>query len=605
MKKASLLAACILSTSIFSFAFAESQLSPTTDTFIEVDHEEIPCMVGIINDSPANGEGTIQFNTYFSPLIAVNPSNANMIVAAMNQDWLTVTSSVGTTRPREQEVSIAYSSTGGNSWSKQNVPLHVCLGGSLSNGQSVSALKYSSLGGANGTVLMAGRFSNVLNESNYNSWAGIWTMRSVNGGATWINQKIVSTQETDAYINFTGTTDGTPALTFNPSQASNAYLAWDRPVYAAFPGFENTIPVTGNIFFSNTNNGGASWSDPVRIYNATDDIYWDAQCSGVALETSVKSGASNRLLCSFMRSYRKPGTQVFDKTIDTTLYDRVVIGSTDGGLTWDKHATIVTPFVYAQSYSPTTTPSALPQIPPTDGAQKAHMAVNPASGRTYLLWQAGSQEIQDPAVGQFHPEIILSVSEDQGKVWSPPVPVSRTPVSLLTDNPPAYQAFNGNITVIGKDLIGILYYDYRNFQAGSDVASTDAWLAIYRETSNVHSGSTYIGLDFVTELRVTNPSFDSNIATNNSVNQLVKSIGTTTGITSVDSSVLLAYGITNPGEDNAAKITDEEVFVDPDTYKASVDVNNRISVKFQQVLVAQTATDKKHKGCHSSSSSSD
>ena len=597
MKNTFILATLLLSS---SFAFGQTQISPTTDTFIQTDHEEIPCLVGIKVDAPDFGEGNIQFNTYYSPYLAVNPNNSRMLVAAMNQDWLAVTTLDKTTRPREQEVTIAYSTTGGNTWSTLNIPLHICLNGTLSNGQSVSALRYSPLGGTTGTVFIAGRFSNLQNEVDPNNWAGIWTMRSIDGGASWINQRIVSVQASDAYTDFTGTTDGTPDLAINPDSLNNVYAAWDRPTYASFADFPNTIPLTGNVFFSSSNNATTTWSNPTQIYDITKDIYWNGLCSGVSLIAATDGTSGTVLVSSFMRSYRKPGVQIFDKSVATTLFDRVVIRSLDGGATWQEHATIVSPFPYAQSHSPTGLAATLLNLPPSDGADKSHMVQNPHSGKLYLTWQSGSFHIDDPIVAQFHPQIVVSVSDDQGESWSPPVIVSRTPEHLRTENPQAYQAFDGNVVILGEDLVGFLYYDYRNYEIDSDIASTDAWLAVYRETSSSHSGSTHIGLDFVTELRVTGSSFNSDIATNNSVDGLVQGIGNTVGVASSGNSAFLAYAVTNEGQDSSENITEEEVFVDPNTYLATVDVNERLSVQFQQVLIASATNN-----CHSSDSSSD
>lgn len=585
MKNLSLLTAFLFSSSL---VFAEVEISPATDSFIQPNHAEIPCLTGITTKQ--NGQGTIQYNTYFSPLLAVHPNNPNMLFCAMNQDLLVQMSDAGITLPRQQAVASAYSTTGGRSWVTGNIPLHLCLDGDLSNGQSVTALQYSPLGGALGTIFLAGRFSDMKNDKNHNTYSGIWTTKSTDGGITWEKKTLVSVQNSDAYIDFEGVADGTPDLVYDPHSLNNLYVAWDRPAYGVVQDFANNLPINGNIFFSRSNDAGMFWTQPIEIYDITQDIprggSKGGQCTGVSLLAAVKKGMTKALLCSFMRYFTKPNADSLDKTIATTFTDRVVIRSTDGGKTWSRHAIQVSPFVYAQSYNPTLPQPAQWTFPAPDGSEKAHMAVNPVSGRVYLMWQAGSLSVQDPKLASKHPEIVAAVSYKAGREWSPPVTVSKTPKSLLIDNPAAYQAFNGNIVFIGEDLVGFVYYDYRQYEKGSAVASTDAWLAVYKETEDHHAGSTHIGLDFVGEIRITNPSFDAGIATNNSVYDLMTGLGNSLGVASKDRSVFVAYPFTKAGQDSSANIKLVSVTQEPNsTYEATVDTNRRLTVKFQELLV--------------------
>jgi hypothetical protein len=446
---------------------------------------------------------------------------------------------------------------------------------------------------------MAGRFSDVQNSTDPNNFSGIWVTRSTDYGRSWTGltpsetngYTIVSVQDSDAFTTFVGTADGTPDLTFDPNQQSNIYMAWDRPVYSVVSGYPNTIPTAGNIFFSRSNNNGASWSSPVKIYDIKNDIPSGGQCTGVSMATAVKGSKTKNLLSSFMRYYSNSGQATFDKTVATTTTDRVVIRSSDEGAYWKKHAQVVSKFVYAQSYNPTAAAPSRPVFPAPDGSELAHMVVNPSSGRVYLMWQAGSLAISNPTLAAQHPEIVVSVSKDSGVHWSDPVKVSRTSTKLLTSNPPAYQAFNGNIVILPNDMIGVVYYDFRNFRSGSAVASTDCWLAVYKETD--HDSDDHVGLEFVSETRITNPSFDFNIATKNSVNNIMNGIGNVVGVAGAGSSVFAAYAITNPGQDSTTNISTVTVPSLPTV--ASVDTNHRLSVEFQSVLVATP---------HSSSSSS-
>lgn len=610
MKKRSLLASLLCSTSL---AFSQVTISPPVDPFPQPANAEIPCMIGFPFIPPTNGQGVIQYNTYYSSLLAVHPKNQNLLISAMNVDWLQeVYNDTGgnpqLSNPRTQEVALATSSDGGNSWTTSFIPFHLCLNGTLSNGQSVSALRYSPVGNSFGTIFMAGRFSDLQNSTDPNNFSGIWVTRSTNGGASWLgltpslsnSYTIVSVQNSDALRSFVGTADGTPDLTYDPNQLSNLYLAWDRPVYSEVSGYQTTIPLRGNIFLSRSNNVGASWMSPTQIYDIQNDIAAGGQCTGVALGTAQKGTTTSNILCSFMRYYSNGSSPSFDKTVATTTTDRVVIRSSDGGQTWSSHAHVVAPFVYAQSYNPKTSPAATPVYPSPDGSELAHMVANPNSGRVYLQWQAGSLAETDPNVARLHPEIVLSVSRDRGRTWSKPAKVSRTPVSLLTTNPPAYQAFNGNIVFLPNDLIGVVYYDFRKYHPNLSTVSTDAWMAIYQEVKSKHGGSTGIGLDFVGEVRITNPSFDYNVVTKNSAIGLMRGMGNVIGVAGIGNKALTAYTVSNPGQDSPHNISNVTV---ADT-TASVDTNNRLSVDFQSILVAPIVESSSSSSSSSSTSSS-
>jgi hypothetical protein len=558
-------------------------ISPATDPFMQPGSAEVPCVVG--GSSLDGVKGFIQYNTTFSPLIAVNPKNHNMVVAVMNHDRLQVSSNLGsafTTVPRTQEIAVATSSNGGNTWTTGiNTPHHLCLHpNALSNGQSVHALQYAATGTEAGTVFMAGRYSDVQNSTAAHSNSGIWVSSSSNGGKSWSPATILSVQASDVYQTFVGTSDGTPDLALDPSQVSNVYVAWDRPQYSAVSGFQNTIPTAGNVFFSRSNNFGKTWTDPEQIYKITKDIPAGGHCSGVSVVASVKKQRTKALLCSFMRYYKKPGVPDFDKTVDSVFTDRVVIRSTNKGASWDHYARIVSPFIYAQSHDPTKPNPEKPLFPAPDGSEKSHMAINPETGRTYLMWQAGSLSVTDPRQAQYHPEIVVSVSEDNGKIWSEMATVSRTPKELLDKNPGAYQAFNGNIVFLPDNIVGFIYYDYRNYQAGSSRALCDAWLALYKETKSITGGSTKVGLNFLAEVRVTNPSFDATIATSNSANGLVSGLGDVLGVAASDTCILTAF--TLPLQNDPANIQTQMI----GNFEANVDTNKRLDVQFEKLLVA-------------------
>ena len=96
------------------------------------------------------------------------------------------------------------------------------------------------------------------------------------------------------------------------------------------------------------------------------------------------------------------------------------------------------------------------------------------------------------------------------------------------------------------------------------------WLAIYRETKSPHGGSSGIGLDFVTEVRLIPQSFDAGIS----------GIGSQSGIAASGNTFLTTFPITNQG--NLPSVSGP--------YGMTQDLNNRINVFFEKVLLEKRQT---------------
>ena len=88
-----------------------------------------------------------------------------------------------------------------------------------------------------------------------------------------------------------------------------------------------------------------------------------------------------------------------------------------------------------------------------------------------------------------------------------------------------------------------------------------------------------MGLDFLGEVRLTNPSFDASIATTNSVNGIVTGIGDVVGVAAFDSNVFTAFATAL--QNDPANIETVQF----NGYEASVDTNKRLDVQFEKVLV--------------------
>ena len=85
-------------------------------------------------------------------------------------------------------------------------------------------------------------------------------------------------------------------------------------------------------------------------------------------------------------------------------------------------------------------------MPVRAGTNIPDIAVDPNSGRVYVVWADGRFS------GGAYPDVLLSSSID-GRRWTTPVKVNQTPVPVA--------AFNPTVEVSADGTVGVLYYDFR------------------------------------------------------------------------------------------------------------------------------------------------
>ena len=564
--------------------FANSvSISAGQDQFLQKMPDALASYMGFPSRYGDNlASACFQFNTYSSPLIACNPKNPKQIVAVMNQDPYSSIDESGSFpqffRMQHLEVAISASQDAGVTWKSSNIPLHVSLGGTVSDGVEVSSISWSPNGDK---VVITGHFSDMRSGINNRASpeSGIWYAESSDAGLTW-KEAVLSNQPSDANPLTATIAEGTPTCAFDPVLLHHAYIAWDRPQYVTTAASGVPVQMYGNLYFSRSTDLAESFSNPVQMYDIKQDLGKNGQCVGVSLCATQDGTNSQNLVASFMRYYPTNGTS-FDKTYETTTTDRVVVTSSDHGVSWDETATKVASFIYAQEYNPDLTKLKGLQFPPLDGSERSHMVQSPKTGRLYLVFQAGSLHATSRRTALEHPEIVLSRSKDFGKKWSKLCTVSKTydAVKASKQDPlssTAYQAFNCNIAWLEPNLVGIIYYDHRNYREPG-VAATDVWVAIYKECSDDDGGSTGVGLDFVKEIRLTDQSFDANQI--QSGGYISGGFGPNLGITAGDTGFFSAYS-------QVGAITSVEsqcVQQDGENYCANVDTSERLTARFQKV----------------------
>jgi hypothetical protein len=123
------------------------------------------------------------------------------------------------------------------------------------------------------------------------------------------------------------------------------------------------------------------------------------------------------------------------------------------------------------------------------------IAVDPANGRLYAVWQDASFNAnQADAIG-------FAQSLDGGLTWSSPIKVNQTPTSLpIADQ----QAFTPSVDVAANGTVAVTYYDFRNNTSAPPLA-TDYFVAHCHPTSAAACTNV---TNWASEAKLTDQSFD-------------------------------------------------------------------------------------------------
>jgi hypothetical protein len=375
----------------------------------------------------------------------------------------------------------ASSTNGGASWTiNSNTKSSVCTGGTAANGGNYerSSDPWVAIS-PNGTAYLM-TLSVDTNPGGFGtSPNAMLVMRSTNGGASWGNPTTLIRDESPNVLNDKN------SMTADPNSSNFVYAIWDR---LASPtsgntnqnAFENSIDFSGDVYFSRTTNGGASWEPARKIYKAGQV----AQTIGNLIVVEPTTGGFNGELVDVFTQIR-----AFKNSGDTRGTFISAIRSTDHGATWTKQEVTISQFPRGRVADP------------DDG--RAHRtgdinpeaAVDPNTGAIYVVWQDSS----------FGPRssIALSRSTDGGLTWSPKIKVNATPTNIPLGN---QQAFTPMVSVNDSGVVAVSYYDFRNNTAdGGATTPTDAWVVhCHAATEDCTSSASWDE-----EIRTTDTSFDS------------------------------------------------------------------------------------------------
>ena len=334
-----------------------------------------PALSGLVSTASAftaacagvPNSGTLYANAEVEPHLAINPTNANNLIATWQQDRWSDGASQG--------IAVGVSFDAGASWATRVLPVSRCGGGSTANGGdferasdpwvtfSPNGVAYQLSLGVSGAAFQVGASSAML------------VSRSTDGGRSWANP-LALIRDGAQFFNDKNT------ITADPTDSRYVYAVWDRL----------TTDNRGPAFFARTVDGGATWESARAIFDP-----------GVGSQTigNVIAVLPDGTLINFFTELNSVGS---------SRGKFAVMRSSDKGATWSQPITVAS-FLGIGTRDPETGNAI------RDSAFLGQISVG-AQGQLYVVWQDArfSNGVRDA--------IAFSRSVDGGLTWTAAVRVN-------------------------------------------------------------------------------------------------------------------------------------------------------------------------------------
>lgn len=354
-----------------------------------------------------------QPNAEVEPWISVDPTDDDHAIAVWQQDRWNDGGSRG--------LMTGVTRNGGRTWARTFAHFTTCSGGTAANGGDYERASDPWVAiGPDGTAVQIALAFDVTT-----SREAILTSRSTNGGRTWSEPAVVTTDDSDL-----GFLDK-ESITADPKRKGTFYATWDIVLTDPETGLSSQPAV-----FARSTDGGRSWEKPVVVYQPPVGDF-----NGIIAAQVVV--LPNGDLLNLFANFIGPSAEV------------VVARSHDRGRTWEPPVTVgelgTIGIVDVETGEPVRTGDIIPDI-----------AVDEHTGRVYAVWQ-------DARFSGFERDgIALSHSDDGGRTWSPATQVNQAP---------DVQAFTASVDVADDGTVGVTYYNTRNDTPDPATMLTDTWLA--------------------------------------------------------------------------------------------------------------------------------
>jgi hypothetical protein len=393
--------------------------------------------------------------------VAVNPTNANNVVAFWQQDRWNDGGAHGNLA--------GYSMDGGMTWGHSAPAFTRCAGGTGNTGGYERGTDPWLSFSPNGRL-----HAITIGFDNSTARNAILAAFSDNGGVSWSTPRIVRFDNPRAIGNAFNDKE---TITADPFDASLVYATWQRIISpserASQRGYENASSFYSEAYFARSTNGGVSW-EPARA------IFKEHGVLNQTIGNQVEVLPDGTLINGFNLIHGATNRQ------GTRGYNVALVRSPDKGVTWSDDI-LVNRLLSDEVTDPDDGHDVRTgDILPDWAVDRSSNATT--RGNVYVVWM--DRRFNDPD----HDDILLARSRTGGLTWEAPVVVDRAPRGV--------DAFTPMVDVDSQGRVAVSYYDFRLDVPGDTVLSTDLWI------THSHDG----GVTFPDESRVTPTSFDMRTA---------------------------------------------------------------------------------------------
>ena len=446
---------------IFAISAATAHAAPFTLGPTSVASGLSPWAPGCGGPGEALASSVNYLNAEVETHVAVNPTNANNVVAFWQQDRWNDGGSHGNLA--------GFSFDGGITWGRSAPAFTRCAGGTGNTGGYERGTDPWLSFSPNGRL-----HAITIGFDNSTARNAILAAFSDNGGATWSTPRIVRFDNPRAVGNAFNDKE---TLTADPFNSSLVYATWQRIISpsetTSQQGFNNASSFFSEAYFARSTNGGQSW-EPARAIFREHGVL--TQTIGNQVDVLPNGTLINGFNLIHAVTNRKK----------TRGFSVALVRSPDKGVTWSDDI-----FVNRLLSDEVTDPDDGHDV--RTGDILPDWAVDRSSnattrGNVYVVWMDTRLNDSD------HNDILLARSRNGGLNWDPPVVVDKTPRGV--------DAFTPMVDVDSSGRVAVSYYDFRNDVRGDAVLSTDLWI------THSHDG----GSSFPDESRVTTASFDMRTA---------------------------------------------------------------------------------------------